>query len=119
VARHNREGTGSDQHGFTYTINYPPDWMRCAKIARTLESGRRSTVTLFRNPSNCRKRLPGDQVRTRISSPEQGIDVEVAIRADADRVGSFSVSCEAPAVDGPGVEEVTFTIVGGLDSDSE
>ena len=52
MARHNREGQGTDQHGHSYSVNYQPDWLRQVKVTRTLESGRQSTKTLFRNPAS-------------------------------------------------------------------
>ena len=79
MARHNREGHGSDQRGFDYGIGYQPDWLQQVKVTRNLESGRQSTKTLFRNPAGVREQPPGSKVRTRISSPEQGIDFEIAI----------------------------------------
>ncbi len=79
MARHNREGHGSDQRGFDYGIGYQPDWLQQVKVTRNLESGRQSTKTLFRNPAGVREQSPGSKVRTRISSPEQGIDFEIAI----------------------------------------
>lgn len=47
MARHNREGMGSDQRGCEYQIGYQPDWRRYAKVTRALPSGRQSTKTLF------------------------------------------------------------------------
>ncbi len=79
MARHNREGQGSDQRGFDYSIGYQPDWLQQVKVTRNLESGRQSTKTLFRNPAPMREQSPGSRVRTRISSAEQGIDFEIAV----------------------------------------
>ncbi len=79
MARHNREGTGSDQRGHTYTVGYQPDWLRQVKVTRSLESGRQSTKTLFRNPGE-REEKPGRSVRTRLSSSEQGLDIELLVR---------------------------------------
>lgn len=78
MGRHNREARGADQRGFDYEISYQPDWLRLIKVTRTLESGRQSTKTLFRNPTQ-REQPPGPKVRTRITSPEQQVDVEVDI----------------------------------------
>ena len=110
MARHNRKGVGNDQRGFTYEVGYQPDWLRHVKVSRTLPSGRQSTMTLFRNPSNRARADPGARVRTTITSPEQGLDVEVVIQNDHRRVKRVSVSCEVPAADGNGEEEVVFTI---------
>jgi hypothetical protein len=114
VARHNREGTGSDQRGFQYRVSYQPDWLRHVKISRVLASGRQSTMTLFRNPSACRERSPGNLVRTRITCPEQGVDLEVTVRDGDGAACRLSVTCQVPAADGSGSEEVTFTMEDGL-----
>jgi hypothetical protein len=78
MARHNREGQGVDQRGVTYTISYQPDWLRQVKVTRTLESGRQSTKTLFRN-RDAREKRPGSRVRTRITSKEQKLDFEIGV----------------------------------------
>jgi hypothetical protein len=79
MARHNREGFGADQRGFAYEVNYQPDWLRHVKVTRVLESGRQSTKTLFRNPADRQEASPGERVRTRILSKDQGLDFEVAV----------------------------------------
>lgn len=114
MARHNREGEGVDQHGFAYRISYQPDWLRKVRISRDLTSGRRSTMTLFRNPLERQESAPGDQVRTRITCPEQGVDVEVAVRCHDGGVCRIVVSCEVPRSGGNGNEEVAFVIENGL-----
>ncbi|HLU25148.1 MAG TPA: hypothetical protein VKZ58_05535 [Longimicrobiales bacterium] len=78
MARHNREGQGSDQRGYGYKISYQPDWLRMIKVTRTLDSGRQSTKTLFRNPSR-REQDPGSRVRTRVTSAAQGLDFEITV----------------------------------------
>ena len=78
MGRHNREARGADQRGFDYEISYQPDWLRLIKVTRTLESGRQSTKTLFRNPTPG-EQPPGPKVRTRITSAEQNLDIEVDI----------------------------------------
>ena len=79
MARHNRDGRGSDQRGYDYRIGYQPDWLQQVKVTRNLESGRQSTKTLFRNPALTREQSPGSKVRTRIVSSEQGLEFEIAI----------------------------------------
>lgn len=116
MGRHNREGAGVDQRGFSYELSYQPDWLRHVKITRLLQSGRQSTMTLFRNPAERGERRPGDRVRTGISCPEQGIDVEVVVNGDRERVSRVTVTCEVPALEGKGTEEVTFTLKNGLSS---
>lgn len=97
MARHNREGEGEDQKGFVYRVSYQPDWLRHVKIARTLPTGRQSTKTLFRNPQETRARVPGTQVRTRITCPEQGVDVEVVVRCSRRAIQRVTVACEVPS----------------------
>lgn len=84
MARHNREGQGTDQRGFEYVISYQPDWLGQVKVTRLLETGRQSTKTLFSNPDGP-ERSPGRQVRTAIRCDDQGLGFEVAI-TDPDRV---------------------------------
>lgn len=78
MARHNREGHGSDQHGHEYVVSYQPDWLRQVKVTRLLDTGRQSTKTLFANPAP-REQAPGRQVRTVIRSADQELEFEVAI----------------------------------------
>jgi hypothetical protein len=113
MARHNREASGTDQRGYAYSINYPPDWLRHIKVTRDLETGRQSTKTLFRNPVGRGVQSPGEQRRLRIVSPEQGLEVEVIV-GDPDRaVRTFTVTC---VLDGHGgrPERVVFKVEGGL-----
>lgn len=120
VARHNQDGEGEDQRGFTYRVNYQPDWLRHVKIARSLPSGRQSTMTLFRNPRSVRKRVPGARVRTRITCPEQGVDVEVVVRCKRRSVQRVRVTCEVPAAGGRKgeTEEIAFILENGLPPES-
>lgn len=78
MARHNREGRGTDQRGYDYKVDYQPDWLRVVKVTRSLESGRKSTKTLFRNPGR-KEQPPGARVRTRLDSAQQGLDFEITI----------------------------------------
>ncbi len=115
MARHNREGTGVDQRGFEYRISYQPDWLRHVKVTRSLENGRQSTMTLFRNPLERREGPPGDRIRTRITCREQGVDLQVSVRATKRGPTRVTVSCWVPGADGGDEEEVTFTLEDGLD----
>jgi|GEM_PF-1550075 len=100
MGRHNRDGHGVDQHGCEYEISYSPDWLSHVKVTRSLESGRQSTMTLFRNPEPPARR-PGKQIRTRIQSEALGIDVEVVLR-DA-RLAAQRVTVDVrAAADAPG-----------------
>jgi len=84
MARHNRIGRGTDQQGADYMISYQPDWLQQVKVTRTLENGRQSTKTLFRNPES-KWRVPGPRVRTRITSRQEGLDFEIGV-SDPHRV---------------------------------
>lgn len=84
MARHNREGHGSDQRGSEYIISYQPDWLRQVKVTRRLETGRQSTKTLFTNPTRPEQE-PGRQVRTEVRCEEEGLMFEVMV-TDPDRV---------------------------------
>lgn len=109
MARHNREGHGSDQRGFDYQVSYPPDWLRVIKVTRDLESGRQSTKTLFRNPGQP-EQPPGARVRTRFASPEQGLDFEVAIHDPAGVVRRIVVETVPPG--GEAAETIVFRLDG-------
>lgn len=78
MARHNREGRGTDQNGSDYAISYQPDWLRHVKVTRNLENGRQSTKTLFRNTAKP-EREPGRRVRTRVVSEAEGLDFEIGL----------------------------------------
>ncbi len=110
MARHNREGRGSDQRGAEYGVSYQPDWLQVVKVTRELEGGRQSTKTLFRNPG-MREQDPGPKVRTRITSPEQGIDFEVMIDDPNGIIHRVIVEAVVPGT-GRGAEEemVLYTI---------
>ena len=113
MGRHNREGKGADQQGFEYQINYQPDWLRLVKVTRTLDSGRQSTKTLFRNPAKRREESPGERVRTRIVSAGQGIDMEVAVSDRYHLVSRVQVTCVVPTSDGR-AHEVVYTLENDL-----
>jgi hypothetical protein len=95
VARHNREGEGVDQRGFTYRISY-------ARLAppREGEPGPPDGPALHHDPlpepPGAAEAAAGDQVRTRITCPEQGVDVEVVVRCGCGASGgSRSVAAVA------------------------
>ena len=113
MARHNREGFGADQRGFEYRVGYQPDWLRLVKVTRVLESGRQSTKTLYKNPQRRREAEPGDRVRTRIESPDQGLDVEVQVYDPDGKVTRVRVACMVDTPQGP-AEEIEFMIEGSL-----
>ncbi len=110
MARHNREGHGADQRGFEYGVNFQPDWLRQVKVTRRLESGRQSTKTLFRNPADRPEAEPGDRVRTRITSSDQGVDFEVALSDPRAAVRRIRVAYSVPTGDGTRDEEIEFTL---------
>src|SRR5688572_15992674 len=100
MARHNREGKGEDQLGRTYVVSYQPDWFYQVKVSRDLASGRQSTKTLYRNPDPSQAD-PGPRVRTRVQSPELGIDFEISIEDPNGIVRRVTVETVAP----PGPDE--------------
>jgi hypothetical protein len=108
VARHNREGTGTDQRGVEYGVSYQPDWLKLVKVTRQLESGRQSTKTLFRNPTGPESE-PGERIRTRVASADQGVDFEVALTDPRGAVKRVRVAYEVPGEHGR-LEEVEFML---------
>ena len=110
MARHNREGQGADQRGFEYAVNYQPDWLRQVKVTRQLETGRQSTKTLFRNPVGRHETTPGDRVRTRIFSLDQGLDFEVSLADPRAAVRRIRIAYALPSDNGIREEEVEFTL---------
>jgi hypothetical protein len=78
MARHNRVVRGTDQRGDAYELSYQPDWLRLIKVTRTLESGRQSTKTLFKNGTR-REQAPGSRVRTRIACKDTRLEFEIEI----------------------------------------
>lgn len=96
MARHNREGHGEDQHGHEYRIEYQPDWLHQIKVTRDLESGRQSTKTLFRNPDPPLQE-PGAKVRTRITSAELGLDIQLTLNDEQGCVRRISLEATIPS----------------------
>ena len=115
MARHNRDGNGGDQRGFAYQVNYQPDWLRHVKVTRVLQTGRQSTKTLFRNPADRQEASPGERIRTRITSPDQGIDFEVAVTDPRGTVARVRVAYVVTNERGER-EEIEFTLENDLPS---
>ncbi len=109
MARHNRDGHGADQRGFQYSVGYQPDWLRLVKVTRTLETGRQSTKTLFKNPAERQEAEPGDRVRTQVTCRDQGLDFEVAVTDPHHRVTRVRVAYVVTN-EGGEKEEVEFTL---------
>jgi len=109
MARHNRDGSGADQRGFTYQVSYQPDWLRHVKVTRVLQTGRQSTKTLFKNQTGRQEAPPGERVRTRIVSPDQGLDFEVAVTDMKGAVARVRVAFMVVNEKGD-KEEVEFTL---------
>lgn len=107
MARHNRDARGTDQRGFDYDVSYQPDWVRLVKVTRSLESGRQSTKTLFKNPGQ-REQSPGNRVRTRIASPEQNLEIEVEVDDPEGVIQRVIVVTRPP--NAPAGESLQFTI---------
>lgn len=109
MARHNRPGSGADQHGFAYHISYAPDWLDQIRITRRLASGRQSTKTLFRNPSRRPQGEPGPVARTRIESPAQGLAIEVSVNTK-DGVRVLGVHWHKQDGLQPALHRIAFTL---------
>ena len=118
MGRHNRDAEGADQRGYSYSVSYPPDWLSHIKVTRLLETGRQSTMTLLRNPEAPRK-PPGKQVRTRIRSPEQGLDVEVVLRDPRETVSRVTIETAPDDVSSSDDGSVTFTLHGHGSTDGD
>lgn len=97
MARHNREGRGVDQCGFSYRISYQPDWLDRIRVTRRLPSGRQSTRTLFRNPGRRPIADAGELVRTRIESAAQGLAIEMSFRTASGPVGEIELDWQGKA----------------------
>jgi hypothetical protein len=95
-------------------VNYQPDWLRQVKVTRQLETGRQSTKTLFRNPSGESEAEPGERVRTRILSQDQGLDFEIALADMKGSVRRICVTYALPDEHGGREEEVEFTLESDL-----
>jgi hypothetical protein len=106
MARHNREGRGTDQQGQDYVVSYQPDWLRQIKVTRTLDNGRQSTKTLYRNPTTP-EHDPGPRVRTRIAAPGTRLDFEIDIVDPQRVVTRIIVETTLPGKSG---ESVSFVI---------
>lgn len=91
-----------------YDVSYQPDWLKLVKVTRQLETGRQSTKTLFRNPAGPEAE-PGDRIRTRIVSSDQGVDFEVALNDPRAAVKRVRIAYEIPGENGRR-EEVEFTL---------
>lgn len=114
MARHNRDGRGTDQCGHQYVVGYQPDWLRHVKVTRDLETGRQSTKTLYRNPADRREAEPGDRVRTRVTSPDQNLDFEITLDDPHRAIRRIRVAYEVEGRKGRREEEVEFTLEGRL-----
>ena len=106
MARHNRAARGSDQRGESYELSYQPDWLRLVKVTRTLESGRQSTKTLFRNPTK-REQPPGQRIRTRVEALEQRVAFEIELDDPQGVVRRITIETVAPA---GGEDPVVFSL---------
>jgi len=107
MARHNREGSGEDQRGRTYRVEYQPDWMRVAKVTRELGTGRQSTKTLVRNPEGPAAE-PGSRIRTHVQCEALSIDFEVVLHDARRVVRRITVETVVPDGDDAG-ETVVFS----------
>ncbi len=108
MPRHNRNAKGLDQLGNLWRISYQPDWMRLVKLSRERLGRRRSSRTLFKNPSRGAEVAPGRSIRTRIAAADGSVDVTVSLE-DSKRIVDYIIV---------GVrdkdEALKFTIMGSL-----
>lgn len=111
MARHNRDGRGTDQQGSDYVISYQPDWLRQVKVTRTLDNGRQSTKTLFRNPVEA-ARTPGRRIRTRITSKDEELDFEIGLEDPAGVVTRITIETTARRERGE-PSKIQFTLADG------
>ena len=110
MARHNREGHGTDQRSIAYTISYQPDWLGQVKVTRLLPTGRQSTKVLFTSPDDP-ERKPGRQVRTGIRSQDEELSFEIAITDPSGVVKRIIVETGPGHPGGAlGAEDIQFTI---------
>ena len=113
MARHNQEGRGLDQLGNLWRISFAPDWLKQVKISRDLPGGRRrASVTLLRNPARIARAGPGRWIRTRITSADGKIDVEIALEDRNLVVDHVVLAIRRKR--GRKIELVKFLIQGGL-----
>jgi hypothetical protein len=108
MAHHNRAARGADQRGDDYELSYQPDWLRLVKVTRTLESGRQSTKTLFKNTAK-REQAPGSRVRTRLVCKDQRVEFEIELDDPQGVVRRIIVETAPPA---GGEERLIFSIDG-------
>jgi hypothetical protein len=109
MARHNRVARGSDQRGDAYELSYQPDWLRLVKVTRSLESGRQSTKTLFKNPAR-REQSPGQRIRTKVTCQRQQVEFEIELD-DPNGVVRRIIVETAPSGEGED-ERLVFSIDG-------
>jgi hypothetical protein len=107
MARHNRVARGTDQRGDTYEVSFQPDWLKLVKVTRTLESGRQSTKTLFKNTAK-REQSPGQKIRTRVEAREQRLEFEIELDDPQGIVRRIVV--ETSAVGGATQDQLVFSI---------
>ncbi|MGI9628395.1 MAG: hypothetical protein ACR2QM_16290 [Longimicrobiales bacterium] len=111
MARHNRTARGVDQCGFSYEINYQPDWLARVKVTRRLPSGRQSTKVLFRNPARAPVEAPPSFVRVAISSAEQDLSLESTVGPQTASVREVRLEWRPPGGRDLRQRTVTFTFV--------
>jgi|TARA_B110000263_G_scaffold244126_1_gene251737 hypothetical protein len=111
LARHNREGRGTDQLGFKYAISYQPDWLKRIRVTRQLKNGRQSTKGLFRNPARGPEADSGDRIRAGITSDDQALEFEVALTDPQSAVKSIKVVYVLPG-ENDQMDEIEFAFEG-------
>lgn len=107
-ARPNLTARATSPAGHAFRLEYQPDWVSKITMTQHASDGSPSTAVLFRN-DGYKLRDPGPVVRTRIASPEHGLDFEVILN-DPGRVVK-RITVETVAADGASAgEPVMFTV---------
>ena len=94
--------------GHVFRLEYQPDWVSQITVTRPASADPASTAVLFRN-EGYRLRDPGPVVRTRIASPDHGLDFEVILNDPGRVVKRITVETVAADRESEG-EPVVFTI---------
>jgi len=107
-ARGNASTHGIDRTGRRYQIQYQPDWVSRITVTERNSGSDPATAVLFRN-AGFKLSDPGPVVRTRIASPDHGVDFEVIINDPGRVVKRITVETVPANAEAHG-ETLEFTI---------
>ncbi len=112
MAKPDDTGKGTDQRGFTYTVDYVSEWFRKLKVTRRDPSkGSKTTVTVVENPRKRRKKKSKPARATTKVRSNEGIDFTLDIKGTVKQVRVDCVIPAKPGKDGDGEGEVvTLTV---------